>query len=143
MFAPMPMEGIKLVTKLYAHPSHDLLKQMLQVFLYDRSLITDELLKGRWQAIQSYPEHLQNFLMSSRKVPMSAWDISARLNEIKAKTLVTWGRDDRFVPLDHGLKLVWALENAQLHVFSKCGHWAQWEHADEFNRLVISFLKNS
>jgi len=27
-------------------------------------------------------------------------------------------------------------------VFSKCGHWAQWEHADEFNRLVIDFLKH-
>jgi 2,6-dioxo-6-phenylhexa-3-enoate hydrolase len=29
-----------------------------------------------------------------------------------------------------------------MHIFSRCGHWAQWEHADEFNRLVLAFLKN-
>jgi len=32
MFAPMPMEGIKLLFKLYAEPSYETLKQMIQVF---------------------------------------------------------------------------------------------------------------
>ena len=27
-----------------------------------------------------------------------------------------------------------------LHVFSRCGHWAQWEHADKFNRMVGEFI---
>jgi len=27
-----------------------------------------------------------------------------------------------------------------LHIFSRCGHWAQWEHADKFNRMVLDFL---
>ena len=142
MFAPMPMEGIKLLFKLYAEPSYETLKQMIQVFLYDQSLITEELLQGRWEAIQRHPEHLKNFLISAQKAPLSSWDVSARLGEIKAKTFITWGRDDRFVPLDHGLKLVWNIDDARLHIFSKCGHWAQWEHADEFNRLVIDFLRH-
>jgi 2-hydroxy-6-oxonona-2,4-dienedioate hydrolase len=45
------------------------------------------------------------------------------------------------MPLDSGLRLLWALPNAEFHVFSKCGHWAQWEHAEKFNHLVIGFLK--
>ena len=45
------------------------------------------------------------------------------------------------MPLDSGLKLIWGLQDAELHVFNKCGHWAQWEHAEKFNRLVIDFLK--
>ncbi|WP_017463389.1 2-hydroxy-6-oxo-6-phenylhexa-2,4-dienoate hydrolase [Dyella ginsengisoli] len=142
MFAPMPMEGIKLLFKLCSEPSYENLKQMVQVFLYDQSLITEELLQGRWEAIQRTPEHMKNFLISAQKAPLSSWDVSARLGEIKAKTLVTWGRDDRFVPLDHGLKLIWNIPDAHLHVFSKCGHWAQWEHANEFNRLLIDFLKH-
>jgi 2,6-dioxo-6-phenylhexa-3-enoate hydrolase len=142
LFAPMPMEGIKLLFKLCSEPSYETLRQMIQVFLYDQSKITEELLKGRWEAIQRHPEHLKNFLLSAQKAPLSSWDVSARLGEIKAKTFVTWGRDDRFVPLDHGLKLLWTIPDAQLHVFPNCGHWAQWEHADTFNRLVIDFLKN-
>nr|AIU94116.1 2-hydroxy-6-oxo-6-phenylhexa-2,4-dienoate hydrolase [Cupriavidus sp. WS] len=143
IFAPIPMEGFKLLFKLYAEPSYETLKQMLQVALYDQSLITEELLQGRWEAIQRQPEHLKNFLISAQKAPLSTWDVTARLGEIKAKTFITWGRDDRFVPLDHGLKLVWGINDARLHVFSKCGHWAQWEHADEFNRLVIDFLRHA
>jgi pimeloyl-ACP methyl ester carboxylesterase len=30
--------------------------------------------------------------------------------------------------------------NARMHIFNRCGHWAQVEHADAFNRLVIDFL---
>jgi 2,6-dioxo-6-phenylhexa-3-enoate hydrolase len=32
------------------------------------------------------------------------------------------------------------MPNAQMHIFSRCGHWAQVEHADAFNRLVIGFF---
>jgi len=27
-----------------------------------------------------------------------------------------------------------------MHIFSHCGHWAQVEHAHEFNHLVLDFL---
>ena len=28
----------------------------------------------------------------------------------------------------------------QLHVFGQCGHWAQLEKFDEFNKLTMDFL---
>ncbi|MBL4743170.1 MAG: alpha/beta fold hydrolase, partial [Cycloclasticus sp.] len=96
---------------------------------------------GRWANIQGNLQHLKNFVESFKKVPLTAWDVSARLVDIKAKTLVTWGRDDRFVPIDHGWKLINYMPDAQLHVFPECGHWAQWEHAESFNSLTIAFLK--
>ena len=41
-----------------------------------------------------------------------------------------------------GLQLVALklIRRAQLHVFGGCGHWAQLEKFDEFNRLAIDFL---
>jgi 4,5:9,10-diseco-3-hydroxy-5,9,17-trioxoandrosta-1(10),2-diene-4-oate hydrolase len=62
------------------------------------------------------------------------------LAKVPHRTLVVWGRDDRTVPLDAGLILLNQLPDSRLHVFSKCGHWAQWERAEEFNRLVETFL---
>ena len=32
------------------------------------------------------------------------------------------------------------MPNAEFHIFNRCGHWAQWEHADKFNRMVLDFL---
>jgi 2,6-dioxo-6-phenylhexa-3-enoate hydrolase len=27
-----------------------------------------------------------------------------------------------------------------MYIIPKCGHWAHFEHAEEFNRLVLDFL---
>lgn len=141
LFVPMPLEGIKLLFGLYVTPTMENLKKMLDVFVFDPSALTEDLIQGRFANMMAHKEHLENFVKSFHANPKQFPDYSLRLSEIAAPTLVTWGRDDRFVPLDSGLKLIWGLQDAELHVFNKCGHWAQWEHADKFNRLVIDFLK--
>jgi len=101
---------------------------------------TEELIRGRLDNMLARRNHLENFVKSSELNPRQFPDVGPRLGEIAAPTLVVWGRDDRFVPLDVGLRLVAGLQNADLHVLSRCGHWAQWEHADKFNRTVLGFL---
>jgi 2-hydroxy-6-oxonona-2,4-dienedioate hydrolase len=27
-------------------------------------------------------------------------------------------------------------------MFNRCGHWVQYEHVDEFNRMVVDFLEH-
>jgi len=141
LFVPMPLEGIKLLFGLYVNPTMENLKKMLDVFVFDPSALTEDLIQGRFANMMEHKDHLENFVKSFQANQKQFPDYSLRFSEIKAQTLVTWGRDDRFVPLDSGLKLIWGLQDAELHVFNKCGHWAQWEHAEKFNRLVIDFLK--
>jgi 2-hydroxy-6-oxo-6-phenylhexa-2,4-dienoate hydrolase len=137
---PQPGEGIKRMFRLYGQPNYENFEAMLDVFVYDPHAITDELRHGRWNNIESNLNHLKNFVESLKRCPVTNWDLSSRFPEIAHKTLVTWGRDDRFVPLDHGLRMINTLQDARLHILPKCGHWAQWEHAEEFNRLVLDFL---
>ena len=143
IFQPLPMEGIKTLMGLYRAPSMEALQRMIQVFVYDPARITPELMQGRYDNMMKRPEHLKNFVESFDRNPRTLMaDLTPRLPEIKHPTLALWGRDDRFIPLDHGLRLIWSMPNAELHVFNNCGHWCQWEHADKFNRLVDDFLKN-
>jgi len=142
LLQPNPQEGLRHMFRLYSDPTPANFAEMLNVFVFDPSAITEELRQNRWNNILSRPEHLKNFVASSKLTPVTAWDVVDQVHKIPNKTLVTWGRDDRFVPLDNGLKLINFMPDAQLHVFSRCGHWAQWEHADAFNRLVIDFLRN-
>ena len=139
-FVPMPTEGIKLIGALYRDPTVENIKRMMNVFVYDASSLTEELYQQRLNNILARRDHLENFVKSLQINPKQFSDYSSRLSEIKAKTLVIWGRDDRFVPLDIGLRLIWGIPNADLHVFSQCGHWAQWEHAETFNSMVGDFL---
>lgn len=142
LFIPQPMEGIKLLFRVYRDPTLENLKQMLSVFVYDQSQMTEELTQTRFETMMATQEHLENFVKSAANPASVLTDFTGRLHEIKAKTLILWGRDDRFVPLDHGLKFLWGIPDARLHVFSRCGHWCQWEHADDFNRLVMDFIEH-
>jgi len=64
----------------------------------------------------------------------------SRLNEIKAPALAIWECDDRFTPMDVGLRLVWGMANADLLVLRRCGYGAQWAHAERCNPTALSFL---
>ncbi|WCE09738.1 alpha/beta fold hydrolase [Pseudomonas sp. JBR1] len=141
-FVPMPTEGIKLIQGVYRDPNIENLKKMMTVFVYDSSALTEELFQARLDNMLKQKEHLENFVKSINANPKQFPDFSHRLGEIKAQTLVIWGRNDRFVPMDTGLRLIAGIANSELHVFNACGHWAQWEHADKFNRMVIDFLSH-
>jgi 2-hydroxy-6-oxonona-2,4-dienedioate hydrolase len=139
-FVPMPTEGIKLIGALYRDPTIENLRRMMNVFVYDMSTLTEELFRTRLDNMLSRRDHLENFVKSAEANPKQFPDVGHRLGEIASPTLLIWGRDDRFVPLDIGLRLLAGLQKADLHVFSRCGHWVQWEHADKFNRLALDFL---
>ena len=139
-FVPMPTEGIKLLQALYREPTLDNLKRMLNVFVFDTSALTEELMQTRLANMLARRDHLENFVKSLAANPKQFPDVGHRLSEIAAPALVIWGRDDRFVPMDVGLRLVWGMQDADLHVFGRCGHWAQWEHAAKFNQMVLEFL---
>ncbi len=142
LFTPMPAEGIKLLQGLYREPTIENLKKMMSVFVFDTSDLTEELFQARLDNMLKRRDHLENFVKSLEANPKQFPDFSPRLPEIKQDTLVIWGRQDRFVPMDTGLRLVAGIPNSQLHIFNQCGHWAQWEHADRFNRMVLDFLQH-
>ncbi len=57
--------------------------------------------------------------------------------------MIIHGRDDRVVHFEAGLRLVSTIENSRLVLLNRCGHWAQLEHAAEFNHLVRDFIDNA
>ncbi|WP_159980568.1 MULTISPECIES: alpha/beta fold hydrolase [unclassified Novosphingobium] len=142
LFTPMPSEGLKLLNALYRAPSVESLKKFNDVFVFDASVLTDDLLQARLANMLGRRDHLENFIKSQELNPRQFPDFGPRLPSISAQTLIIWGRQDRVVPMDTGLRLVAGIPNSRLHIFNQCGHWAQWEHAGEFNRLVLDFLSH-
>lgn len=139
-FVPMPTEGIKLLNAVYRAPTIENLKAMMNIFVFDPSRLTEELFQARLENLLKRRDHLESFVKSLDLNPKQFPDFGPRLGEITAETLVVWGRNDRFVPMDAGLRLIAGIPNSELHVFNNCGHWVQWEHAAAFNALVLGFL---
>jgi pimeloyl-ACP methyl ester carboxylesterase len=141
IFAPFPVEGIKLIARYYkgSGPSREKLRDLLETILYDSKFLTDETFEERYQASID-PETVE--LFGKRQGELARENLGPELPRLKAKFLAVWGMDDRFGALDVGLQMVRIIPDARMHIFTKCGHWAQVEHAAAFNRLVLDFLLN-
>ncbi len=139
LFFPKPPEGIHSIFKVWKDPTIENFRELMKVFCYDSSFATDELLQRRVKAMN--PAHLEARAKTQRQFLIPN-DLSSELPKIKAQTLVIWGRDDRFEALDSALKFIWLIPDADLIVYSKCGHWAQYEQVEKFNRDLLTFLKS-
>ena len=118
--------------------SLDAMKKLLDIFAYDRRLVTDELAELRFQA--SVQPGYQESFSAMFPAPRQRWvdAMASAESDIRAlphETLVIHGREDRVIPLSNSLTLAQWIPNSQLHVFGHCGHWTQIEHAARFARL--------
>jgi pimeloyl-ACP methyl ester carboxylesterase len=66
--------------------------------------------------------------------------IVQHLDRINIPTLIIWGKQDSITPVAHAYVAAQKIFNSHLHVFERCGHWAQVEYPENFNRLVLEFL---
>jgi 2-hydroxy-6-oxonona-2,4-dienedioate hydrolase len=137
-------EGMKVLIEAYGDPSPANFKRLVSVMAFDQSFATDELAAQRSANALAHPEHLQTWgrMMQQRGGMADFFQLANRLQEIVAPTLVIHGRDDRTVNPENALRLVAAVPDSRLVIFNRCGHWAQLEHAAEFNRLVEQFVLN-
>ena len=62
------------------------------------------------------------------------------LKKLPHRTLIVHGRQGQVIPLETSLKLAELLDNADLQVFSHCGHWSMIERTRDFNRAVRQFF---
>jgi pimeloyl-ACP methyl ester carboxylesterase len=67
--------------------------------------------------------------------------LDEQLQQIAAPTLVLWGREDELLPVEFANRFAQAIPNAQLEIFSQCGHVPQIERAADFNQLLKDFLR--
>ncbi|EDT02828.1 alpha/beta hydrolase fold [Burkholderia ambifaria IOP40-10] len=118
-------------------------KSFISESLFDQSAITDELVKGRLDAAMDPRIIAQPPMRLESGQPFEELWRDPGLATLPHETLIIWGREDRVVPLDTGMIYLKRIPNAQLNTFPKCGHWAQWEWADRFNRVVSSFLSEA
>ena len=92
--------------------------------------------------MMSRKDHLENFVKSLAANPKQFPDYGPRLGEITAPTLVIWGRDDRFVPMDVGLRLLWACPTPSCTSSTAAATGPSGSTPTKFNRMVLDFLGN-
>ncbi len=103
---------------------------------------------------ESHPDEFDIFAEIARYRPMTeaayfrqlaacrGHDVSQRLHQIEAPTLVIHGDVDPLVPLKNGLHLAQTIPGATLIVYPQTGHIPEVERAEEFNHDILDFLEH-
>jgi len=144
-----PAEGLCRLVDFVEDPTRDKLVAWLYSMVYDRGIVTDELIESRF-AVATRPEVLAASRAIYSRAALDAIAETLRgpealaavghLSRIEAPTLLCWGRDDRVNPLDGSLVPMRIIPNCELHVFPKCGHWTMIEQKAAFEAVVGEFL---
>ncbi|WP_377323984.1 alpha/beta fold hydrolase [Pimelobacter simplex] len=139
-----PSEGIKIMYQGYTDHSPEAMRRLVEIMVFDvERFATPELCRQRSEAAGQRPEHLANVAKAGIRGPIPIWADLDRLGEITAPSLLIHGRDDRVVTFEGTLFAAARIPDSRAHVINRCGHWAQLEHADEFNRLVADFVRHA
>ncbi len=149
VLSPSPGEGINLLMDFTDNPSREALIAWLHSMVYDRAIVTEEMIEERW-ALATEPKTLESARRMYSRAAMTAGAAAARasdqppywamLHKITAPTLVTWGRDDRVSPVEMALVPLRTLPRGEIHVFPNCGHWVMIEQKAAWESAVLAFL---
>lgn len=126
-------------------PSFENMRTVLDYFAYSRELVNDELAEVRFRA--STQPGFQESFAAMFPAPRQRWveaqtSPEEEIAKLPHRTLVVHGREDKVIPVETSYKLASLIDNADLVVFGRCGHWSQIERSADFNRLVRDFLKD-
>ena len=119
-------------------PSLKGIRRSLMAALHDKSLVTDELVRSRFEyRLRVDDGYTIERHLSDHRAPYSMEELSA----IRVPALFVWCRQDLITPLKWGEDFAAGVPGANLAVIDGCGHLPNLEKPVEFNQAIIKFLE--
>lgn len=142
-----PTDGLKRLLGYYEGegPTFDKLRAFIcEDLVYDASQVGDAVLRERFassidpEVVANPPLRAPKDLEAFRRLDFL---LDPRLPTLPHPTLVMWGTEDRVNPPAGAAALQQRMPACDTVLFSRTGHWVQWERAAEFNAFVSGFLQ--
>ena len=138
--------GAKQTAALKAHANPELtvegIKKTLSMFVVNKDLITDELVKVRFaSAANDYASNRLMDVVGARDRDRFEFPLDFdKMKDITVPVLLIHGVQDVVIPVSRSWDILNTVPNADAHIFSQCGHWSQVEKAEEFNTVIKDYL---
>lgn len=139
--------GAKQTAALKAHANPELtlegIKKTLSMFVVNKDLVTDELVKVRFEAAKNdYASDRLMEVVGARDRDRFEFPLDfEKMKDITVPVLLIHGVQDVVIPVSRTWDILNTVPHADAHIFSQCGHWSQVEKADEFNTVIKEYLK--
>jgi pimeloyl-ACP methyl ester carboxylesterase len=116
-------------------------KNLCDFWIHDADLLTPEVFSALtgYQKIEGTTRAALDILRRDFFNTLS--DEIDHLKGLDIPVLLIWGRHDRAVPIEAGWEMRGRLPSARFEVFDRSSHLPNFDEADRFNDIVVSFLQ--
>ena len=137
---------VPLLGELFTRPNRIGMRMLWQKAFADpasnvnESLVSTKLEMARLPGAQAaFLDTLRSFVDFGGFRAKRVGEVHAALPNIRAPTLVIWGRDDRLITVAHAATLQRLMPNVQVQIWDRCGHVPQIECSTRFNEAALDF----
>lgn len=145
----LPTKGLNQLLDYYTGkgPSVEKIRTFIREYLvYDGSQVPEDVIRKRYESSIDPEVMAAPPLRRPKGLPaLIRMDFTRdkRLQRCLTPTLVLWGTEDKVNRPSGGPTLQESMPNCDLYLFSKTGHWVQWERSAEFNAATTAFLQRN
>ena len=138
--------GAKQTAALKAHAipvlTENGIKETLSMFVVNKDLITDELVKVRFDSAKNdYASERLIDVVGARDRDRFEFPLDfEKMKQITIPVLLIHGIQDVVIPVSRSWDILDVVPHADAHIFSQCGHWSQVERSTEFNMIIKNYL---
>jgi len=116
---------------------YDFIKKKTESTFFRPEVATKELVDEVFDIVNDRNKAIRVIATAKSAVRHNLGD---KLHQIKAPTLLIWGKQDQITPAFVGEKFDELIDDSALIFIEECGHAPMMEHPKEFNRHLENFL---
>ncbi|PQL90409.1 alpha/beta fold hydrolase [Apibacter adventoris] len=119
--------------------SYEYIKNKSEEVFYDPKVATKELVDQVYETVSDRSKAIKTIQIARSAMKHN---LSSELKNIQKDTCLIWGKQDNVTPPEVAVEFNECISKSQLFWIDKCGHSAMMEKPDEFNKILLKWLKD-
>jgi len=117
---------------------YEYIKTKTELTFYDPKVASKELVDEVYGIVNNRIKAIKIIALAKSAIRNN---LGEELNQIKQPTLLIWGNNDSITPPFVAREFSKLIPNSELYFIDKCGHAPMMEVPEEFNAILLKFLK--
>jgi pimeloyl-ACP methyl ester carboxylesterase len=117
---------------------YEYIKTKTELTFYDPKIASKELVDEVYGIVNNRIKAIKIIALAKSAIRNN---LGEELNQIKQPTLLIWGNNDSITPPFVAREFSNLIPNSELYFIDKCGHAPMMEAPQEFNAILLKFLK--
>jgi 2-hydroxy-6-oxonona-2,4-dienedioate hydrolase len=117
---------------------YEYIRKKTELTFYDPNIATKELVDELYETVNVRMKAIKIIALAKNAIRNN---MGEEVNQIQQPTLLIWGNNDAITPPFVGQEFHKLIPNSELHFIDKCGHAPMMERPEEFNTILLKFLR--